>query len=322
MMSSGEDEPTRNDVATTVGGSSGGGGIPSSNPEWRFNETLRNVQGLVAVFTLDPHFVRSLNQFLILGANVNGVWNLAEVRSYGRTANNANLQKTNISLSTTSSAPSDAQAENRDMHRLILIEGRGFWLERDLSMLNVSLNIMTFLTQRSDDEINMLRQIYVDCPRTVPNVSFFQHAQIQKSLERMLYTWLDLTVDSLSEIITRLLNQEFSTLFSDCVNWFVGLMFCHNFWIQNFSILMVDLPFLALEPVSRHMEEQGLEFLQFAFRWFNCLLIREIPFHLVTLLLNTYLAEADSLPDFLCICICELATHSKFKFVSHYAGFS
>ena len=32
----------------------------------------------------------------------------------------------------------------------------------------------------------------------------------------------------------------------------------------------------APEPVSRHMEEQGLEFLQFAFRWFNCLLIREV----------------------------------------------
>jgi hypothetical protein len=30
------------------------------------------------------------------------------------------------------------------------------------------------------------------------------------------------------------------------------------------------------EPVSKHMEEQELEFLQFAFRWFNCLLIREV----------------------------------------------
>ncbi|XP_074560058.1 MLO-like protein 7 isoform X1 [Curcuma longa] len=58
---------------------------------------------------------------------------------------------------------------------------------------------------------------------------------------------------------------------------------------------MVDLPFLALEPISKRMEGQGLEFLQFAFRWFNCLLIREIPFHLVT----HYLAEGDSLPNFL-----------------------
>ncbi|KAK9200830.1 hypothetical protein WN944_016029 [Citrus x changshan-huyou] len=46
-------------------------------------------------------------------------------------------------------------------------------------------------TERSDDEINMLRQIAVDCPRTVPDVTFFQQVQVQKSLERILYTWLD-----------------------------------------------------------------------------------------------------------------------------------
>ena len=78
-------------------------------------------------------------------------------------------------------------------------------------------------TERSDDEINMLRQVFsnynifltglmgkirffifttcifmicqiaVDCPRTVPEVSFFQQQQVQKSLERILYTWLDIT---------------------------------------------------------------------------------------------------------------------------------
>ncbi|RWR96782.1 TBC1 domain-containing protein [Cinnamomum micranthum f. kanehirae] len=37
------------------------------------------------------------------------------------------------------------------------------------------------------------------------------------------------------------------------------------------------------------MDEQGLEFLQFAFCWFNCLLIRE----------DTHLAEGDALPEFL-----------------------
>lgn len=76
-------------------------------------------------------------------------------------------------------------------------------------------------SDRSDDEINMLRQVFsvvielwlsslllsyalfltncryyscqiaVDCPRTVPDVSFFQELQVQKSLERILYTWLD-----------------------------------------------------------------------------------------------------------------------------------
>nr|GLL47764.1 GTPase-activating protein GYP1 isoform X2 [Ipomoea trifida] len=44
-------------------------------------------------------------------------------------------------------------------------------------------------TERTNEEINMLRQIAVDCPRTVPDVSFFQQSQVQKSLERILYTW-------------------------------------------------------------------------------------------------------------------------------------
>ncbi|KAL2920904.1 TBC1 domain family member 22A, partial [Bienertia sinuspersici] len=69
--------------------------------------------------------------------------------------------------------------------------------------------------------------------------------------------------------------------------------------IQRLVFKLRELVRRIDEPVSRHMEEQGLEFLQFAFRWFNCLLIREIPFPLVTRLWDTYLAEGDALPDFL-----------------------
>ncbi|PHT76148.1 hypothetical protein T459_19670 [Capsicum annuum] len=43
--------------------------------------------------------------------------------------------------------------------------------------------------RKSNVTVNMLRQIAVDCPRTVPDVSFFQQAQVQKSLERILYIW-------------------------------------------------------------------------------------------------------------------------------------
>ncbi|KAL6548602.1 hypothetical protein OROGR_009023 [Orobanche gracilis] len=45
-------------------------------------------------------------------------------------------------------------------------------------------------TERTDEEINMLRQIGLDCPRTVPDVSFFQQVEVQKSLERVLYICL------------------------------------------------------------------------------------------------------------------------------------
>lgn len=187
-------------------------------------------------------------------------------------------------------------------------------------------------TERSDDEINMRRQIAVDCPRTVPDVSFFQQAEVQKSLERILYTWairhpasgyvqgindlvtpflvvflseyLEGTIDGWS--ISDLSKEKISNVEADCY-WCLsklldGMQDHYTFaqpGIQRLVFKLKELVNRIDEPVTRHMDEQGLEFLQFAFRWFNCLLIREIPFHLVTRLWDTYLAEGDALPDFL-----------------------
>lgn len=53
------------------------------------------------------------------------------------------------------------------------------------------------------------------------------------------------------------------------------------------------------EPTAAHLEAQGLEFLQFAFRWVNCLLLREVPFMLGIRLWDTYLAEGTGLREFL-----------------------
>lgn len=186
--------------------------------------------------------------------------------------------------------------------------------------------------ERTDEEINMFRQIAVDCPRTVPDVSFFQQAQVQKSLERILYIWAirhpasgyvqginDLAtpflVVFLSEhvegsidnwMMSDLPSEKISDIEADCY-WCLsklldGMQDHYTFaqpGIQRLVFKLKELVRRIDEPVSTHMEEQGLEFLQFAFRWFNCLLIREIPFHLVTRLWDTYLAEGDALPDFL-----------------------
>jgi hypothetical protein len=47
------------------------------------------------------------------------------------------------------------------------------------------------------------------------------------------------------------------------------------------------------------MEREGIDFLQFAFRWVNCLLIREVPFGAALRLWDTYLAEGPGFADFL-----------------------
>lgn len=186
--------------------------------------------------------------------------------------------------------------------------------------------------QRTDEEITMLRQISVDCPRTVPDVTFFQQAEVQKSLERILYTWAirhpasgyvqginDLATPFLVVFLSEFLEgsvddwttldlppEKISDIEADCY-WCLsklldGMQDHYTFaqpGIQRLVFKLKELVRRIDEPVSRHIEEQGLEFLQFAFRWFNCLLIREIPFHLVTRLWDTYLAEGDALPDFL-----------------------
>lgn len=50
---------------------------------------------------------------------------------------------------------------------------------------------------------------------------------------------------------------------------------------------------LSAEALVTHLEGNGVEFFQFAFRWMNCLLMRELPFHLVIRLWDTCLAERD-----------------------------
>lgn len=46
-------------------------------------------------------------------------------------------------------------------------------------------------------------------------------------------------------------------------------------------------------PLAKHLEEQGATFIQFAFRWMNCLLMREIPLPLIIRIWDTYLSEAE-----------------------------
>ncbi|KAL0710488.1 hypothetical protein Bca4012_017466 [Brassica carinata] len=186
-------------------------------------------------------------------------------------------------------------------------------------------------SERSDDEINMLRQIAVDCPRTVPDVSFFQQAQVQKSWERILYTWAirhpaSGDVQGINDLVTPFLviflseyledgveswsmsdlsSEKISDVEADCY-WCLtklldGMQDHFTFaqpGIQRLVFKLKELLRRIDEPIARHMEEQGLEFLQFAFRWYNCLLIREIPYSIISRLWDTYLA-GDALPDFL-----------------------
>lgn len=186
--------------------------------------------------------------------------------------------------------------------------------------------------ERTDDEIHTLRQISVDCPRTVPDVPFFQQTIIQTSLERVLYIWAirhpaSGYVQGINDLLTPFLTVFLSEVFEgDMDNWVVSKLSdatllrveADCYWclsklldgiqdhytfaqpgIQRLVFRLEELVKRIDEPVLKHVREQGLEFLQFAFRWVNCLLIREVPFHLVGRLWDTYLAEGDGFSEYL-----------------------
>ncbi|KAF2300313.1 hypothetical protein GH714_011670 [Hevea brasiliensis] len=153
-------------------------------------------------------------------------------------------------------------------------------------------------TERSDDEVNMLRQISVDCPRTVPDVTFFQQEQVQKSLERILYTWAirhpasgyvqginDLATPFLVVFLSEYLEgdidnwsisdlppDKMSDIEADCY-WCLsklldGMQDHYTFaqpGIQRLVFKLKELVRRIDEPVSRHMEEQGLNFFNLLF---------------------------------------------------------
>lgn len=47
--------------------------------------------------------------------------------------------------------------------------------------------------------------------------------------------------------------------------------------------------FAPTAPLAAHLKEEGVEFIQFAFRWMNCLLMRELSVRNITRMWDTYL---------------------------------
>ena len=47
-----------------------------------------------------------------------------------------------------------------------------------------------------------------------------------------------------------------------------------------------------------HLRDTGIEFMQFAFKWMNCLLLREFNLKCVIRLWDTYISEKDGFEDF------------------------
>lgn len=66
--------------------------------------------------------------------------------------------------------------------------------------------------------------------------------------------------------------------------------------IQRSVRRMAELVARIDAPLAAHLEAQGVEFMQFAFRWMNCLLMREISVQNTIRMWDTYLVRTAAVP--------------------------
>lgn len=61
--------------------------------------------------------------------------------------------------------------------------------------------------------------------------------------------------------------------------------------LQRMVLRLEDVVRRHCPELSAHLQEEGIMFMQFAFRWMNCILLRELPLRCVLRLWDTYFAE-------------------------------
>mmetsp|Transcript_12499 Transcript_12499/g.52785 ORF Transcript_12499/g.52785 Transcript_12499/m.52785 type:complete len:236 (-) Transcript_12499:1095-1802(-) len=88
-----------------------------------------------------------------------------------------------------------------------------------------------------------------------------------------------------------------------CFCKFLGVMQNHYTFgqpgIQESCFKVKELLKRADSELYEHLTNEGVDVLHFAFRWLNCLFLREFPAKCIPRLMDTYLAEGDDLPHFI-----------------------
>lgn len=187
--------------------------------------------------------------------------------------------------------------------------------------------IEQYYDDRSLDD-GMWRQIHIDIPRMQPLIPVFQQPRIQLCFERILYIWsirhpASGYVQGMNDLVTpffltylseycdsnRLQDVEkfnIDSISDDIVltieadtYWSFGKLLDsiqNNYThaqpgIQRLVKMLATIISRVDSDLHNHLKNNGVDYLQFAFRWMNNLLIRELPLRLVVRLWDSYLAE-------------------------------
>ncbi|KAM6895366.1 TBC1 domain family member 22A [Xenentodon cancila] len=192
--------------------------------------------------------------------------------------------------------------------------------------------IQQYYDSRNDEHHqDTYRQIHIDIPRTNPLIPLFQQASVQEIFERILFIWAirhpaSGYVQGINDLVTPFFvvfvfeyieeeveNFDVSSLQEEALRnieadsfWCMsklldGIQDNYTFaqpGIQRKVKALEELVSRIDESVHRHMQHYEVEYLQFAFRWMNNLLMRELPLRCTIRLWDTYQAEPEGFSHF------------------------
>ena len=169
-------------------------------------------------------------------------------------------------------------------------------------------------------------QISIDVPRTNPHLELYSYEATQRSLERILYLWAirhpaSGYVQGINDLVTPFWQVFLGQYITDpdvesgmdpgqLPKPVLDAVEADSFWcltklldgiqdnyihaqpgIQRQVSALRDLTARIDGTLAKHMEAEGVEFIQFSFRWMNCLLMREISVKNTIRMWDTYLVS-------------------------------
>ncbi len=169
-------------------------------------------------------------------------------------------------------------------------------------------------------------QISIDVPRTNPHLELYGYEATQRSLERILYLWAirhpaSGYVQGINDLVTPFWQVFLGSYITDADIEFgmdpgqlprpvLDAVEADSYWcltkllddiqdnyifaqpgIQRQVGALRDLTMRIDAGLARHLENEGVQFIQFSFRWMNCLLMREISVKNTIRMWDTYMVS-------------------------------
>lgn len=174
-------------------------------------------------------------------------------------------------------------------------------------------------------EQQIWHQISIDVKRTNPHISLYQFEETRRCLERILYLWaIRHPASGYVQGINDLATPFFQTFLGQHIGYHsveqtdpstldpkvVNMVEADTYWCLSKLLDGIQDNYIHAQPgihrqvemlqnlcqridveLYNHFKKEGIEFMQFSFRWMNCLLMREVPMSCTIRIWDSYLAE-------------------------------